>query len=135
MDLRHGFQSARPITQDACYFYEDHTVIAEQGGAVVFDVDAGKEFASKFPTGKAAIHQNHGLFTVGESVDEAAFWFITMERSCQAQLAAMAAGTPKEIKPEYAKYTHEQIGYSLAGWFSFQPLWQEICRTDPDLFD
>ena len=42
----------------------------------------------------------------------------------------MAAGTPKEIKPEYAKYTHEQIGYSLAGWFSFQPLWQEICRTD-----
>jgi ribulose-5-phosphate 4-epimerase/fuculose-1-phosphate aldolase len=124
-----------PITQDACYFYEDHTVIAEQGGAVVFDVDAGKEFASRFPSGKAAIHQNHGLFTVGESVDEAAFWFITMERSCQAQLAAMAAGTPKEIRPEYAKYTHEQIGYPLAGWFSFQPLWQEICRTDPELFD
>ena len=101
-----------PITQDACIFYEDHTVIAEQGGAVVFDVDAGKEFASKFPTGKAAIHQNHGLFTVGESVDEAAFWFITMERSCQAQLLAMAAGTPKEIRPEYAKYTREQTGYS-----------------------
>ena len=58
-----------------------------------------------------------------------------MERSCQAQLAAMAAGTPKLIRPEYAKYTHDQIGYSLAGWFSFQPLWQEICRTDPDLFD
>ena len=70
-------------------------MIAEQGGAVVFEVDAGKEFASKFPTGKAAIHQNHGLFTVGESVDEAAFWFITMERSCQAQLMAMAAGTPQ----------------------------------------
>ena len=28
-----------------------------------------------------------------------------------------------------------QTGYPLAGWFSFQPLWQEICRTDPDLFD
>jgi ribulose-5-phosphate 4-epimerase/fuculose-1-phosphate aldolase len=124
-----------PITQDACIFYEDHTVITEQGGAVVFEVDAGKEFASKFPTGKAAIHQNHGLFTVGESVDEAAFWFITMERSCQAQLMAMAAGTPHEIRPEYANYTREQTGYHLAGWFSFQPLWQEICRTDPELFD
>ena len=33
------------------------------------DIDAGKQFASKFPTGKAAIHQNHGLFTVGQSVD------------------------------------------------------------------
>ncbi len=124
-----------PLTQDACAFYGDHTLIAEQGGAVVFEVEAGKEFASLFPTGKAAIHQNHGLFTVGESIDEAAFWFITMERSCQAQLLAMAAGTPIQIRHEYAQYTREQTGFPLAGWFSFQPLWQEICRTDPDLFE
>ena len=124
-----------PITQDACLFYEDHVVIAEQGGAVVFEVEAGKEFASKFPTGKAAIHQNHGLFTVGETVDEAVFWFITMERSCQAQLLAMAAGDPIHIRHEYAEYTRQQTGFPLAGWFAFQPLWQEICRTDPDLFD
>jgi ribulose-5-phosphate 4-epimerase/fuculose-1-phosphate aldolase len=103
-----------PITQDACVFYGDHT---------------------KFPTGKLAIHQNHGLFTVGSTVDEAAFWFITGERTCQAQLLAMAAGTPHEIRHEYAHYTLEQTGFPLAGWFSFQPLWQEICRTDPDLFD
>jgi ribulose-5-phosphate 4-epimerase/fuculose-1-phosphate aldolase len=124
-----------PITQDACIFYDDHTVIAEQGGAVVFEIEAGKEFASKFPTGKAAIHQNHGLFTVGASVDEAVFWFVTMERTCQAQLLAMAAGTPLPIRHEYAEYTRGQAGSSLAGWVSFQPLWQEICRTDPDLFD
>lgn len=124
-----------PITQDSCIFYEDHTVISVQGGAVVFDVDAGTELASHFTQGKAAIHQNHGLFTVGESVDEAAFWFITMERSCQAQLAAMAAGTPKVIRPEYASYTREQTAFPLAGWFSFQPLWQEICHTDPELFE
>jgi ribulose-5-phosphate 4-epimerase/fuculose-1-phosphate aldolase len=124
-----------PLTQDACIFYDDHTVIAEQGGAVVFEVEAGQELASKFATGKAAIHRNHGLFTVGESVDEAAFWFISMERSCQAQLLAMAAGEPHEISHESATYTREQTGYPLAGWFQFQPLWQEICRTDPDLFD
>jgi ribulose-5-phosphate 4-epimerase/fuculose-1-phosphate aldolase len=124
-----------PITQDACVFYGDQTVVTEQGGAVVFEIEAGKEFASKFPTGKLAIHQNHGLFTVGTTVDEAAFWFITGERSCQAQLMAMAAGTPHEIRDEYARYTFEQTGFPFAGWFSFQPLWQEICRTDPDLFD
>jgi ribulose-5-phosphate 4-epimerase/fuculose-1-phosphate aldolase len=124
-----------PLTQDACIFYDDHTVISEQGGAVVLDIEAGKEFAGKFPTGKAAIHQNHGLFTVGESVDEAVFWFITMERSCQAQLMAMAAGTPIEIRDEYARHTLEAAGNHFAGWFSFQPLWQEICRTDPELFD
>lgn len=124
-----------PITQDACIFYEDHVVIAEQGGAVVFEVEAGRELAARFAAGKAAIHQNHGLFTVGETVDEAAFWFITMERSCQAQLMAMAAGTPHRIPHEYAAYTARQTGFHLAGWFSFQPLWQEICRTDPDLFE
>jgi ribulose-5-phosphate 4-epimerase/fuculose-1-phosphate aldolase len=124
-----------PLTQDACAFYEDHVVIAEQGGAVVLEIEAGKELAAKFASGKAAIHKNHGLFTVGESVDEAAFWFITMERSCQAQLMAMAAGTPEPIRHEFAKYTAQQIGFPRAGWVSFQPLWQEICHTDPELFD
>jgi ribulose-5-phosphate 4-epimerase/fuculose-1-phosphate aldolase len=124
-----------PFTQDACAFYEDHTVISAQGGAVVFEIEAGKELASHFPTGKAAIHQNHGLFTVGETVDEAAFWFITMERSCQAQLAAMAAGEPKHINHEYASYTRDITGSHYAGWLSFQPLWDEISRSEPELFD
>ncbi len=97
-----------PLTQDACIFYNDHTLISEHGGAVVFEVEAGRDFAAAFPKGKAAIHQNHGLFTVGESVDEAAFWFISMERSCQAQLMAMAAGDPIEIRDEYASYTAQQ---------------------------
>ena len=124
-----------PLTQDSCVFYEDHTVIAAQGGAVVFDADAGRELAAAFPTGKAAIHQNHGLFTVGETVDEAAFWFISMERSCHAQLLAMAAGEPKKISHEFATYTREQTAFPLAGWFSFQPLWQDICASDPELFE
>ncbi len=124
-----------PITQDSCIFYEDHTLISEHGGEVVFEVQAGKDFAAALSTGKAAIHQNHGLFTVGETVDAATFWFLSMERSCQAQLLAMAAGTPKLISDDMARYTFEQTGFPLAGWFSFQPLWQEICRTDPELFN
>lgn len=124
-----------PLTQDACAFYGDHTVVAEQGGAVVLEIAAGREFAAAFPAGKAAIHRNHGLFTVGETVDAAAWWFITMERSCQAQLLAMAAGDPIEINDEYARYTQSQTGGGTSGWFQFQPLWDDICRTDPELFD
>ena len=124
-----------PLTQDACAFYGDHTVITEQGGAVVLEVEAGHEVARAFGQNKAAIHQNHGLFTVGHSVDEAVFWFVTMERTCQAQLAAMAAGDPKPIRHEWASYTAQATGSPFAGWFSFQPLWEEICRTDPELFE
>src|ERR671911_695424 len=84
-----------PLTQDACIFYGDHAVIEEQGGAVVFEIEAGHEVAAAFGANKAAIHKNHGIFTVGETIDEAVFWFVSMERSCQAQLMAMAAGTPE----------------------------------------
>ena len=124
-----------PITQDSCIFYGDHRVVSEQGGAVVFDIEAGNELAAAFPAGKGMIHQNHGLITVGQTVDEAVFWFLSMDRSCQAQLMAMAAGTPKLIPHEMAEYTAKQTGFPLAGWLSFQPMWQEICRTDPELFD
>lgn len=124
-----------PITQDSCIFYEDHVVVAEQGGAVVWEVEAGREFASKFTSGKAAIHQNHGLFTVGTTVEAAAFWFITMERSCQAQLLAEAAGTPKLIPHEMAAYTARLTGFPEAGWFQAQPLFQEILASDPELVE
>lgn len=124
-----------PLTQDSCMFYNDHRVISEQGGAVVVEIEAGKEFAAAFGNVKAAIHQNHGLFTVGTTVDEAAYWFISMERSCQAQLTAMAAGDPIEIRDEYAAYTQQLTGNSFFGWYSFQPLWDEISRTEPELFD
>jgi ribulose-5-phosphate 4-epimerase/fuculose-1-phosphate aldolase len=124
-----------PITQDACMFFEDHVVVTEGGGSVVLDPSAGRALAEGLGSRKAAIHRNHGLFTVGETVDEAAWWFITMERSCQAQLLVEAVGTPHLIAPEEARYTRDQTAFHLAGWFSFQPLWDEIVRTDPELFE
>ncbi|WP_354645183.1 class II aldolase/adducin family protein [Kitasatospora camelliae] len=124
-----------PITQDACALFENHVVVADGGGEVVVDEKAGALLAAGLGPHRAAIHQNHGVFTVGESVDEAAWWFITMERSAQAQLLAEAAGTPRVMSPEAARYTREQTGFPLAGWFSFQPLWEDIVRSDPDLFE
>jgi ribulose-5-phosphate 4-epimerase/fuculose-1-phosphate aldolase len=124
-----------PITQDACSFYQDHSLCTEGGGAVAFELDSGKAIADALGSHKAVIHQNHGNITVGQTVDEAVWWFVTMERTCQAQLLAEAAGTPKLVPHELATYTREQTAFPLAGWFSFQPLWEEICHTDPDLFD
>lgn len=128
-------RSLDPITQDACAFFEDHVVVSEYGGKIVLEEEAGVALAEGLGSHKAAIHRNHGLFTVGTTVDEAAWWFITMERSAQAQLIAEAAGTPHHIPDADARYTRDHIGTNAAGWFSFQPLFEEISRTDPDLFD
>ncbi len=123
-----------PLTQDACAFYEDHALLDDYTG-VVLDVEEGRRIAATLGDRKAIILRNHGLLTVGGSVDEAVWWFITMERTCQAQLMAEAAGTPVKISPENAALTRSQVGSSIAGWFSFQPLWDRITREQPDLFD
>ena len=121
-----------PITQDACAFYNDHVLFDDFTG-VVLDNSEGERIAAALGDNKAAILQNHGLLTVGQSVDEAAWWFVTMERSCQAQLMAEAVGKPVLIEPEHAEQTHGTVGSSLAGWFSFQPLYDVIVAEQPDL--
>ena len=123
-----------PITQDVCAFYDDHAVFDDYTG-VVLDLQEAKRIAHALGEHKAAILRNHGLLTVGQSVEEAVWWFITMERSCQVQLMAEAAGTPVLIDEEQAQLTSTQVGQHFAGWLSFQPLYERIVREQPDLLD
>ncbi len=123
-----------PLTQDACAFYDDHVLFDDFSG-VVLDNTEGERIAAALGDRKAAILQNHGLITVGETIDAAAWWYITMERTCQAQLLAEAAGSPKAIDHEVALQTRETVGSPLAGWFSFQPLYDVIIAEQPDLLD
>jgi ribulose-5-phosphate 4-epimerase/fuculose-1-phosphate aldolase len=123
-----------PITQDVTAFYNDHALFDDYTG-VVFDPEEAKKIAHALGGGKAAILRNHGLLTVGQSVDSAVWWFITMERSCQAQLLAMAAGPRVMIDGEQAATTGSQLGSEIAGWLSFQPLYDKIVRLQPDLLD
>jgi ribulose-5-phosphate 4-epimerase/fuculose-1-phosphate aldolase len=123
-----------PITQDACSFFDDHEVFDDYAGVVV-DIEEGKRIAHALGDYKACILSNHGLLTVGHSVDEAVWWFVAMERCCHAQLLAMAAGGYRTIDDETARLTRTQIGSHLAGWFSFQPLYDWIVTRQPDLLE
>lgn len=123
-----------PITQDSCAFYQDHGLFTDYRG-VVLDNSEGDGIAIALGSGKAVILQNHGILTVGRSVDEAAWFYIMMERSCQCQLLAEAAGKPIHIPHENARVALSQVGSMESGWFQFQPLWDRITREQPDLFD
>lgn len=123
-----------PITQDVCAFYQDHGLFDDYTG-VVTDLEEGKRIAAALGGHKAVILRNHGLLTVGDSVDAAAWWFITMERSCQVQLLAKAAGQVVPIEHDNAVLTHGQIGNDLVGWINYQPLYDQITREQPDLFE
>ncbi len=118
-----------PLTQDSCAFYDDHALFDDFTGVVV-DPDEGDRLAAALGPSKAVILQNHGLLTVGQTIDECAWWFITMERSCQSQLMAEAAGDPIKIRPDVARATRQAIGSPEAGWFSFQPIWDKVMAAE-----
>lgn len=128
-----------PLTQDACAFYGDHAVYDDFGGVVV-ELDEGARIAQALGQKKAAVLANHGLLTVGRTVDEAVWWFITMERSCQVQMLAEAAAArtgvaPKAIGEASARQSYSIVGSPFAGWFQFQPLYARIVKEQPDLLD
>lgn len=123
-----------PLTQDACAFYQDHALFDDYKG-VVLDTSEGQRLAQALGAKKAIILRNHGILTVGHTVDEAAWWYISLERSCQAQLLAEAAGKPIAIDDEIATLTQTQVGTHYGGWFSFQPLYDRIVKEEPDLLE
>jgi ribulose-5-phosphate 4-epimerase/fuculose-1-phosphate aldolase len=120
-----------PITQDSAVFFEQQALIEKP--RVAMTPEDGKEFAAQFGDKRVGIQVGHGLFSTGQTVEEAAWWFITMETSCQAQLLAEAAGTPVQWKPDEARMMVGALGTPEFGWASFQPLWDEIIAAEPDL--
>jgi len=118
------------ITQDSCAFHSDHVLYTSFNGIVLAEKE-GKDIAACLGNKKAALLLNHGLLTVGKSVEEAVFWFLSMEKCCHAQLMADAAaggrgGETVKIGDEEAAFTYKTIGTPLAGWFSAKPEFDKI---------
>lgn len=123
-----------PLTQDSAAFYEDHALFEEFSG-VVLDTSEGQKIAQALGPKKAVILQNHGILTVGHSVEAAVWRYLAMENACQAQLLAEAAGQTKPMPPAIAKHTASQVGTETGGFWAFQPYWEIVTEEEPDLFD
>lgn len=123
-----------PITQDHCDFYDDLALYDAFGG-VAFDKEEGERIAAALGDKRAAILRNHGLLTVGHSVDEAAWWFVRLDRCCHVSLLAEAAGTPVVIDDATARQAKAAQATPFGGWFTFQPMYERLVREEPDLLD
>lgn len=100
------------LHQDVCNFYGDAHQVYEDFGGVVLDPAEGERLAATLgPRGKGLILQNHGLLTVGKTIDEAAYLFSLLETCCEIQLkaeAAAAAGLKKiPVKEDAAVFTYK----------------------------
>ncbi|KAI0647254.1 arad-like aldolase/epimerase [Trametes meyenii] len=127
------------ITQDACAFYNDQAVYAQYGG-IVGDEEEGKRIAEALGHKKAAFLQNHGLLVATDCIEATVHFYISLEKSCQVQLAADAAvaGTGRKtikISPEDAANVYSIIGNMYGGWFSGQTQFQLLEAEEGVAFD
>lgn len=122
-----------PINQESCLFYENHVVF--RGDIVVLAMNEGERIAQTMGERKAAILLNHGLLTVGSSVDSAIYRFIAMERCAQVQLLAEASGPLRPLTPEEARATRRHLASDYVAWLGFQGLYRQVLREHRDLDD
>lgn len=118
-----------PITQEACYFFEQHSLFDDEE-VQVRSLDGGKRIAAALGAGRAVILANHGLLTVGSSVGGAVAAFVTMERVAEAMLkapearpisAASAREAREALEPDATfdvqfAYLVRRHAPDLAGW-------------------
>jgi ribulose-5-phosphate 4-epimerase/fuculose-1-phosphate aldolase len=118
-----------PLTQDACAFYGDLGVLDDYGGVAV-DPAEGARIAAALGPHKAIILRNHGLLTVGGSVDEMVWWMLSLEKVCRIQLDAMQAGTVRPLPEPLARETAAAVGSPGAALRNAAPLFDWIDAID-----
>lgn len=104
-----------PISQEACAFFGDHEIFDDEE-VNIGSTDGGKRIAAAIGGARAAILRNHGLLTVGGSIDSAVGYFLMMERSAEVQVKARDA---KPIGADAARRVHDMFD-ELAAWQVFQ---------------
>ncbi len=119
----------RPLSHEAAVFFGRH---------VVYDTlehGEGPLLGRALDAQKAVVLKNHGLLTVGETVDEAAYLFISLEKVCREQVFIESMGAdPESLSDQRAEAIAARVqGY--AGWLNFQPLYQSIVAEQPKLLD
>lgn len=112
-------------SQDACNFYGRLGVYDSHGGVALAQEEGARIAKALGRQNIACILQNHGILTVGHTVDEAAWLFASLEHACHAQLIAEAVaanGVPKKIIPDdVAQYTADAVQNPHNFYTEFQP--------------
>ncbi|WP_066912961.1 class II aldolase/adducin family protein [Millisia brevis] len=116
-----------PITNESAVFFRR---------LGLFDTHAhgeGAELAAAVqPNDRALIMLNHGIVALGQTVDEMLYYFMSLEKCCQVQIAAESAGTPQSLADDVAEKIAGHMTPERA-WLNFQPTYQTVVAEQPDL--
>src|SRR5690606_31356588 len=122
----------RPLTMSAIRFHNRIAYPDHEG--VTLDTDERERIAAHLGPHYAMILRNHGLLTLGRNLGEAFYLMYNLEKSCRAQLAAMATGTALEIPPEpVLEKSAEQSWRPNESNVNQHPAWPALVREMDDL--
>jgi ribulose-5-phosphate 4-epimerase/fuculose-1-phosphate aldolase len=106
----------RAISQESCAFVFDQAMFDDEE-VEVLSIDGGKRIAAALGDAKLCILRNHGVLTVGNSVEAAVGWFVMAERVAEVHVKAPLG---KAISDEAARIAASTLAPEHAGWRIFQ---------------
>lgn len=116
------------ISQESCIFVADQSMFDDEE-VEVLTYDGGKRIAAALGESKLVILRNHGLLTVGTSVESAVGWFVAAERVAEVHVKAPDA---KPISDAAAAVAAATMNTDDVGWRYFQWL-QRSLVPDPSV--
>ncbi len=103
------------ISQESTAFVFDQAMFDDEE-VEVLTYDGGKRIAAALGDAKLVMLRNHGLLTVGTSVESAVAWFAMAERVAEVHVKAPNA---KPISDESAAVAAATMGVEATGWRVF----------------
>lgn len=123
------------ISQHAMRFHDSLAYHDYKG--VVLDADEQPLLLAAMGNKSAMILRNHGLLVCGTDVPDAFDALYYLERACQAQIAALAGGTPLIYPPEeVARRTAQQFAnpHRVSRIKHWPPVLRMVERANPACF-
>jgi ribulose-5-phosphate 4-epimerase/fuculose-1-phosphate aldolase len=121
-----------PVNQDSGLLYNLQGIYNEYGTAGG-SVPLGQAAANALGDDKRVlIQRHHGFVTLGGSIGEAFFYFVSAERAARAQLLVEAAGHKELIPDDVASKLTLAPERAARG---FVPYWRELVHDSPDVLN
>ncbi|MEO6652154.1 MAG: class II aldolase/adducin family protein [Ilumatobacteraceae bacterium] len=112
----------RALSQESCAFVFDQAMFDDEE-VEVLTYDGGKRIAAALGDDKLAILRNHGLLTVGPTVEDAVAWFVMAERVAEVHVKAPNG---RAISDEAAHIAASTLAPQGVAWRVFQWLQRSL---------
>jgi L-fuculose-phosphate aldolase len=119
---------------DATMFFDDCVFLCEWPGNPVTELE-GEIGSGALGSKRSILLANHGLAAVGESVEEACWMALCLERAAIMQLRARSIGKLSAIDPDYARDAHDYLTDPSMIAMQFRRSARRLLRADPHCLD